>query len=68
MNEENLKKMVKLKMDIAKEVIGVLPPETSKKIISFGRLVLDSIEENLSQAESEPKKEPKDKVNNINIE
>lgn len=68
MDEEHIRKIVKLKMDAAGGIIDMLSPEVSGKIIHWGRLVLDSIEENLRTAEPDLQKAPPGKMNNIIIE
>ena len=65
MNEEYIKKIVKLKMDIAGKIMERLPAKTSDQVIRFGRLVLRGLEENLPITE-----EPVSKTssNHIHIE
>jgi len=68
MNDDLIRQMIRLKMDAAERFIEVLPPETSKIIIDFGKLVLKSIEEYLGSTKAGPSNASPQSVTRIHIE
>lgn len=55
MNEEMIKGIVKFKFDTAREILDHLPAESSEKIRKFARVVFESVETVVHEAETEPK-------------
>lgn len=70
MNEILIKELIKCKLNAASTIIGHLPPETAEEIRSFGRVILESLNESYRETNWQPSKKskPSDKLSNVPIE
>jgi hypothetical protein len=67
MNDAWIEELIKLKIDVAGKLLEKLPPDTSKKIIGYGRQLVDGIEEQLGKPQQAAPKTA-NKMNSIHIE
>jgi hypothetical protein len=68
MNEELIKKVIRLKMDAAERALDLLPPEASKKIRTLRNLVYETVGEHLKEGEGGETAKPSGKINHVPID
>lgn len=70
MNEALIKKLIKYKLCAADAILGSMPPKVSDEIRSFGRVVLEGLNEGFSMVEEKAvlKSKGTGKLDNIPIE
>jgi hypothetical protein len=70
MDEELINKLIKYKLNAVGKIVDRMPEKMSAEIKDFGRVILESVNENVREMKEQPSKEtkPSDKLNHVPIE
>jgi hypothetical protein len=70
MDEELINKLIKYKLNAAGKIVDRMPEKVSAEIKDFGRVILESVNENVREMKEQPseKTKPSDKLNHVPIE
>jgi hypothetical protein len=70
MNEVLIKELVKFKLNAADALLDSMPSKVSEEIRSFGKVILESVNESCKEMKEKPpsKAKPSSKIDNVVIE